>query len=114
MTRLLAMTVLACSDARSMLHHHAPSGDDGFADLAGLLGAGEFVDLQRDLLADKRFQLRCLGVVVGDDLKCFRSSLEIAQPVWRRQPARLGRKLVGGDTLALLATTDAQSSELSR
>src|SRR5439155_19629732 len=102
MTMLLAITVvLAAATVPSMLRHHAPFGDHGFAHLAGLLGAGDLVDLQRDLLADKSLQLRRLGIIVGHDLKCLRSGLEIAEPARRRQPVRFADELEGVDALAL-------------
>src|SRR5213078_3436278 len=102
MTMLLAITVvLAATTVLSMLRHHAPFGDHGFAHLAGLLGAGDFVDLQRDFLADKTLQLRRRGIVAGDDLKGLRSGLEIAKPVRRRQPVRFADELVGIAALAI-------------
>src|SRR5882762_4313543 len=93
----------------SMLRHHAPFRDHGFAHLPGLLRAGDFVDLQRDLLADETFQLRRLGVVAGDDLERLRPGLEVAKPVRRRQPARFADQLKGVDALALLTATNFQS-----
>ena len=95
-----AMTV---GDRHSMLRHHAPFGDHGFAHLPGVLRAGDFVDLHRNFLADKTLQLRCLGVAAGDDLERLRPGLQAAKPVRRRQPARLAGELIGGDALALLA-----------
>ncbi len=97
-----------------MLRHHAPFRDHGFAHLPGLLRTGDFVDLQRDLLADKTFQLRGLRVVAGDDLKCLRPGLEIAKPVRRRQPVRLADQLKGVDALARFAAADTHGIELSR
>src|SRR5882757_10343137 len=91
-------------DARwtlSMLRHHAPFRDHGFAHLPGILCARDLVDLQRNLLADKVLQLRRLSVIVGDDLKCLRSGLKIAKPVWRRQPVRFADELKGTDALAI-------------
>src|SRR5258705_7325829 len=85
----------------SSLRHHAPFGDHGFAQLAGLLGAGDLVDLQRDFLADKSFQLRRLGLIAGHDLKRLRSGLEIAKPVRRWQPVRFADELEGVDALAV-------------
>ena len=81
-----------------VLRHHAPLGDHGFAHLAGILCAGDFVDLDRDFLADEAFQLRGLRVARGDELEGFRAGLQIAQPVRRRQAARLAGELIGGDT----------------
>jgi hypothetical protein len=37
--------------AASMLGHHAPFGDHGFAHLPGILRAGDLVEFHRDLLA---------------------------------------------------------------
>jgi MFS transporter, PAT family, beta-lactamase induction signal transducer AmpG len=56
-----------------MLRHHLPFRDDGLAKLPGLLGAGDLVDLHRDLLAAVFLQLRRLRIVDGDDLKRLRS-----------------------------------------
>ena len=99
------------NDARLMLRHHAPFGDHGFAHLPGVLRAGDFVDLHRDFLADKILQLRGLGVAAGDELERFRAGFQIAEPVRRRQPARLAGELVGGDALALLAAADLHGVE---
>ena len=93
--------------------HHAPFGDHGFAHLPGVLRAGDFVDLDRDFLADKILQLRGLGVAAGDELKGFRSGLEIAQPVRRRQPARLAGDLVGRRRACLLAAATLHGVEFA-
>ena len=68
-----------------MLRHHAPFGDHGFAHLSGILRADDFVDLERNFLADKALQLRHLNIIMRDDLKRLRSGLKIAKPVRRRQ-----------------------------
>ena len=82
----------------SMLRHHGPFRDHGFAHLPGVLRAGDLVDLHRDFLADKTLQLRRLGIIAGDDLKCFRPGFQIAKPVRRRQPTRLAHGVpVGGE-----------------
>src|SRR5882672_10020824 len=39
--------------ASSMRGHDAPLGDHGLAHLPGILGAGDFIDLDRDFLADE-------------------------------------------------------------
>ena len=98
----------------SMLRHHAPLRDHGFAHLPGFLRTGDFVDLDRDFLADEGLQLRGLRVAVDDDLECFRSGLETAKPSWRRQPARFAGELIGRGTLALFAAAGAQGIEFSR
>src|SRR4051812_32327440 len=51
-----------------LLPHQAPFGDHGLAHLAGIAGAGDLVDLDRDLLADERLQLPGLRVAGGDEL----------------------------------------------
>src|ERR1700761_7413258 len=70
--------VVDCSSP-SLLAHNAPFGDHGVGHLPGFLGAGDFVDLDRDFLADEVAQLRRLGIAVGDDLEGFRSGLQPAQ-----------------------------------
>src|SRR5260370_32004988 len=104
---------LRADEKPSMLRHHAPFRDHGFAHLPGLLRTGDFVDLQRELLANKTLQLRRLGIAVGDDLKCLRSGLEITKPARRREPARFAGELIGGDALALLAATNFQGIKFS-
>src|SRR5260370_6706694 len=84
-----------------MLRHHAPFGAHGLADLAGFLGAGDLVDFQRDLLADKSLQLRRLGIIAGHDLKGLRSGLEIAEPARRRQAMRFAVELGCVDAIAV-------------
>src|SRR5258707_11826975 len=64
--RPIRMTIL-------VLCHHAPFGDHGFADLPGVLRAGDFVDLDGNFLADEILQLRGLGVAAGDELERLRS-----------------------------------------
>src|SRR5918993_1825176 len=90
----------------SMLRHHTPFRHHGFAHLPGVLRAGDFVDLDRDFLADESLQLRGLSVVGGDELESFRAGLQVAKTIRRRQPARLAGDLVSRDLLALLAATD--------
>src|SRR5260370_23414890 len=85
----------------SMLRQYAPFRDHGCAHLPDVLRAGDLVDLYRDFLADKTLQLRRLGIIAGDDLKCFRPGFQIAKPVRRRQPARPADELEGVDALAL-------------
>ena len=46
-----------------VLRHHAPFRHHGFAHLPGVLRAGDFVDLDRDFLADETLQLRGLRVL---------------------------------------------------
>src|SRR5512143_3414261 len=60
-----------------LLLHQAPFGDHGLAHLAGIVGAGDLVDLYRDLLAGKRLQLRGLRVAGGDELKSLGAGLEV-------------------------------------
>src|SRR3954470_21675942 len=60
----------------SMRGHNAPLGHDSLAHLPGILGAGDFLDLDRDFLADEVFQLRGLGVAGGDELKGFRAGFQ--------------------------------------
>src|SRR5580704_13184506 len=98
---------------RSRLRHHAPFSDDGLAHLAGILRAGDLIDLERDFLAVETFQLRRLGVVVGDDLKRFRPGLQAAQPVRRRQAARFAGELIGCDVLALFDAANAERVEFA-
>ena len=97
-----------------VLGHHAPLGDHGLAYLIGVLRAGDFVDLHRDLLADIALQLRGLRVARGDELEGFGAGLEIAEPVRRRQAARLGGELIGGNAIALLAVAHAHGVEFPR
>src|SRR4051812_20833329 len=97
-----------------MLGHYAPFGDDGFAHLTGILRAGDFVDLDRDFLADETLQLRRLRVAAGDELERLRPGLEIAKPVRRRQPARLAGYLKRIDLGAALAATHFHGAEFSR
>ena len=74
-----------------MLGHHAPFGDDSFAHLAGVLRAGDFLDLKRELLADKAFQLRRLP-----------------------PPNGLCGLETGPETFQIVANNDAQAAELKR
>src|SRR5258708_12687927 len=96
-----------------MLRHPAPFFHYRLAHLPGVLRAGDFVDFQRDFLADKTFQLRRLGIVVGHDLECLRSGFEAAKSVRRRQAARAARELIGSRALALVAASPAQGAALS-
>src|SRR4030088_3582648 len=98
---LVATVEVAERYCRSMLRHHAPFGDHGFAHLPGVLRAGDFVDLHRDFLANVALQLRRLRIIAGDDLECFWPGFQTAKPVRRRQPARLADELIGVDALAL-------------
>ena len=66
------MTTIGHDANASMLRHHAPLGDHGFAHLPGVLRAGDFVDLHGNFLADEILQLRGLGVADGDELEGLR------------------------------------------
>ena len=90
-----------------MLRHHAPFGDHGLAHLAGVLRAGDFVDLHRDLLAEKSFSCAAWASLLV-------MSWNVSGPVSRLQSpfgggSRRGSRgeLVGGDALALLAAAHA-------
>ena len=94
--------------------HHAPFGDDGLAHLADIFGAGDFVNPERDFLADKALQLRRLGVAARDDLKRLGAGFEAAKAAGRRQSVRLTGELVGRHALAFLAAAATQGIEFSR
>ena len=79
-----------------------PLRDQRIAHLPRRGRARHLIGLDRDGLADERFQPRDIRVAVRDDLKRLRTRLQVAEPIGTRNaPALSADHLVGVDPLAL-------------